>query len=213
MHPTQQKLVELIDKEDISELSLREIGRRIGISNPQVVKHHLEQLRKLNLKTVKVPTVGKNILQNSISIDKITFDIPLLGFANCGAPSFVAEETANGYLTVSNSIVKSTPGLFALIAQGESMNAANINGNAISTGDYVIVDSNKRNPSSGDYVVSVIDGYANIKKFHLDKEHKQIALISESKQEFPDIIIAAEDFNQYMVSGTVVRVVKKIKVR
>lgn len=213
MHPTQQKLIDLIDKEDISKLSLREIGRRIEVSNPQVVKHHLEQLRKLNLKSVQVPTLGNDVLKNSISIDRITFDIPLLGYANCGAPSFIAEETANGYLTVSNSIVKSAPGLFALIAQGESMNAANIAGNAISTGDYVIVDSKKRSPKSGDYVVSVIDGYANIKKFHSDAENKQIALISESKQDFPDIIIAAEDFNQYMVSGTVVRVVKKIKVR
>jgi len=213
MHPTQQKLIDLINKEDISKLSLREIGRRIEVSSPQVIKHHLEQLRKLNLKTVQVPTLGKDILKNSISIDRITFDIPLLGYANCGAASFIAQETANGYLTVSNSIVKSVPGLFALIAQGESMNNANISGSAIATGDYVIVDSNKRSPISGDYVVSVIDGYANIKKFHLDKENKQIALISESKQDFPEIIIAAEDFNQYMVSGTVVKVVKKIKVK
>src|SRR5690349_20708708 len=104
MHPTQQKLVDLIEEKDITALSLREIGRQIGVNNPQVVKHHLEQLRKLDIKKVQVPTIGNNVLGNSVSVSNVTFDIPLVGYANCGAPSFVAEETKNGYLTVSNSI-------------------------------------------------------------------------------------------------------------
>lgn len=210
MHPTQQKLIDLIEKEDVSSLSLREIGRRIGVNNPQVVKHHMEQLRKMDIKKVKLPTIGNNILGNSISLSNITFDIPILGFANCGAANIIAEEVRNGYLTVSNSLVKNKPGLYALVAKGESMNAADIAGSCIDEDDYVIVDGAKREPESGDYVVSVIDGYANIKRFY--KQNNQIALVSESKKDFPEIIIDPQDFNQYMVSGTVVKVVKKVKV-
>lgn len=49
MHPNQKALLELIQGEDISKMSLREIGEKVGIKHPQQVKHHIDQLKKKNL--------------------------------------------------------------------------------------------------------------------------------------------------------------------
>lgn len=43
-HPLQEKLLELIGKEDIQRWTLRRIGIAIGEPHPQKVKHHLNQL-------------------------------------------------------------------------------------------------------------------------------------------------------------------------
>jgi len=43
--PIQKKLLKLVQKEDIGLLTLREIGRRIGVDHPQTVKYHLLKLQ------------------------------------------------------------------------------------------------------------------------------------------------------------------------
>ena len=75
--------------------------------------------------------------------------------------------------------------------------------------DYVIVDC-KQQQSNGDYVLSIIDGAANFKKFFKDDSKHEIRLVSESTQEIPPIILHDSDINSsgYMVNGVVVRVVK-----
>ena len=46
MHPTQQKILQLAEKQDISNLTLRAMGELVGIKNsPQIIKHHLQQLK------------------------------------------------------------------------------------------------------------------------------------------------------------------------
>lgn len=82
-------------------------------------------------------------------------------------------------------------------------------GNTIEDGDYVIIDSQARRPPNGAYVLSIINGAANIKKFVQDERHRHIALIAESTQEFAPIYIHAEDDSDYCVNGTVVAVMKK----
>ncbi len=49
IHPEQRKILELIQTEDIGQLTLREIGRRIGVEHPQTVKYHLLQLEQYKL--------------------------------------------------------------------------------------------------------------------------------------------------------------------
>ncbi len=55
--------------------------------------------------------------------------------------------------------------------------------------------------------MSIIDGMANIKKFHRDKANKQIALVSDSTQRSPPIYIHEDD--DFMINGKVVQVIKK----
>jgi len=92
---------------------------------------------------------------------------------------------------------------------GPSMNMAKTPGGSIENGDYVIIDSVDRVPNNGDYVVSVIDGCANIKKF-LEEENR-VVLISESStpEKFPPIFIYEGD--EFLINGKVVQVVKKPK--
>ena len=46
MHNIQQKLLELAEKKNLGNLTLREIGGFVGETSPQKIKHHLQQLEK-----------------------------------------------------------------------------------------------------------------------------------------------------------------------
>ena len=185
----------------------REIGREIGVSHPQIVKHHLSQLKKKGLLGQKE--------QNSITklreiLNKHAtglVDIPILGSANCGIATIIAEESHEGFLKISPKLIASSQSkaLFALKASGSSLNRANINGTQVEDGDYLIVDTTYKNPKNDDYVVSIIDGCANVKKVRLEKD--RIILLSESSEEIPPIYIHPED--SYLVNGKVIQVIKK----
>jgi SOS-response transcriptional repressor LexA len=103
--------------------------------------------------------------------------------------------------------------MFALIASGNSMNQADIDGEAIEDGDYVIIDREHKSVSNGDYILSVIDGSANIKKFHRDEAHESIVLLSESTEKYEPIYIHEDDFSSYFINGRVIKVIKKPKVK
>jgi repressor LexA len=134
--------------------------------------------------------------------------IPILGAANCGPATIFAQDNIQGYLKISNKIIKPTAGLFALKAQGSSMNKATIDGLNIEEGDYVIVDSERRTPRNRDYVICVTGGLANIKRFIKDEQNQQIILMSESTEDFPPIVLHPDDV-EFLVSGIVIKVVKK----
>jgi SOS-response transcriptional repressor LexA len=87
------------------------------------------------------------------------------------------------------------------------MNKAQINGKTIEDGDYLIIDPDRNNPSTGDIVLSVIDDMANIKKYIWDEENGQVVLSSESTQNIPPIFIHEDD--SFMINGTVIQVIKK----
>ena len=71
----------------------------------------------------------------------------------------------------------------------------------------MIVDSENISPRDGDYVVSIIDGMANIKKYRLDKANERIVLLSESTKDYAPIFIHRDD--DFRISGKVLDVVKK----
>jgi SOS-response transcriptional repressor LexA len=142
--------------------------------------------------------------------------IPVLGAANAGPASIYAEGTVTGYLRLSDallpkSIARST--LYALRVVGRSMNLAKIGAGKLPAedGDYIIADGSTYEPKSNDYVVSLIDGKANIKKLILDVRNEQIALVSESTDDFPPIIISHDDNVEYLAQSKIVHVVKPPK--
>lgn len=123
----------------------------------------------------------------------------------------VAEDRIEAMLVVSPKMVPVAhfDNLFAVKAVGVSMNRANFNDKTIEDGDYVVVDGQDRDAKTGDYVLSVIGGLANIKKYIEDKIHRQIVLESESDQFFPPIHIHEEDLDDYIVNGKVVEIIKQ----
>ena len=209
MHPIQEKLLKLIDEKNIGHLTLRDIGALIGEKLPQKVKHHLSQLERKGF--IAIDKKNGTIRRVNSSAQKNTglfVSIPILGSANCGPATIFADENIEGYLKLSKRLVTGFKSMFAIKADGNSLNRAHIAGKSVETGDYVLIDSSRGTPRDGDYVLSIIDGLATIKKYRLDKKNNRIALLSESSQDYAPIFIHEDD--DFRVNGTAVEVVKRI---
>lgn len=213
MHVIQEKLLKLSRDYDLMNMKLLEIGQLIEVDHPQKIKHHRDQLVKNGYLSKKsaIQEENRGLLG---AADLIS--IPIMGSANAGPATIYADNLIRGYLRISSSLLKSSASLkdlFALEVVGNSMNQAQVNGNTtIDNGDYIIADKKTFNPKSGDYVVSLIDGMANIKKIIFDKPNHQIVLMSESVDNFPPIFIHMADSVDYVVQAKVVQVVKTPKI-
>ncbi|MFA5831787.1 MAG: S24 family peptidase [Candidatus Paceibacterota bacterium] len=214
MHIIQQKILALAKSLDVAGVSLRKIGELIDEPNaPQKIKHHMDKLKEKGLLVIsndgkiKPAKPGINVTTHLISL-------PILGSANCGTARSYANGEIEGYLKVSKGIlgeqlIKKVSDLFVIRASGNSMNRASIHGKTINDGDYVIAEKTAVPPQNGDYIVSIIEGLANIKRFFTDKKHKQIMLLSESTFKFAPIYIHERDYSEYFVGGKVAEVIKK----
>lgn len=212
MHPLQQLLLELARKKNLGNMTLREIGAEVGEKFPQKIKHHLDQLLKKGLIKMDKQSRVIEVVKEGREEHTNLYSVPIIGFASCGPATRFADEDVRGFLKVSSKFLPKKQGLFAVKAVGSSMNRSKINGNNIEDGDYVLIDGGNINPKTGDYVLSVIDRAANIKKFIL--EENRIILISESNEDYPPIIIHPEDVKSYnyIVNGKVVGVIKMPKI-
>jgi SOS-response transcriptional repressor LexA len=215
-HPLQIKLLALANEMNLGRMSLREVGSLIGVKSAEVVKHHLRRLEERNLITHDLEK--KIITPIRKGSDKVSnfINVPILGAADCGPASRVAEAEPQGFLKLSKKILHSGKDIFAVRAHGHSMNRAKVKTidrkeKTIEDGDYVLIDSKYVRAKNGDYVLSVIDGLANIKKYHEDRENEQIILLSESSRHFPPIYIHWDEAGDCVVNGKVIEVIKKPK--
>lgn len=218
MHPIQEKLLDLSKRKNLAKLSLREMADEIEMpgESPQKVKHHLLQLQKRGFLTIDrakgvmeragaAPTWAKGLLDATAKL----FMIPIVGTANCGPATIFAEQNFQGFLRVSSKLVgRAQPtGLYALKADGSSMNRAEIGGRTIEDGDFVLVDSRRRTPSNRDVVVAIIDNKATIKRFVDDRKNGQIVLKADSTYDYEPIHLHPDD--DFAISGTAVAVIKR----
>lgn len=207
MHTIQEKILKLVDEKNIGNLTLRQIGKLIDESLPQKIKHHLSQLERKGFIFIDKKNKHISRISNKAKASGLFVSVPIVGSANCGSAVIYADQNIEGYLKISKRLVPNKKSIFSIKAEGNSMNKANIDGDNIESGDYVIVDSENTSPRDNDYIVSIIDGMANIKKYRLDTEHSRIVLLSESTQEYAPIFIhEADDFK---INGKVVEVIKK----
>jgi len=211
MHTLQEKIIKVSRKNNLAELSLRQVGQLIGERNPQNVKHHLLQLEKNGL--LKIDRLNKQMIRTKPGVVRNSklIALPILGSANCGPAMIYAEQHAEGYLQVSGRLLSKKKDIFAIKASGYSMNKANVDGQSIDDGDYVIVDPKARAIKNGDYVLSIIDGTANIKRYFNDRDNQRIILMSESSASFSPIFIHYQDMDNYLVNGKIIQVIKKPK--
>jgi len=209
MHPIQEKLLQLLKDQGSIPLKYREIGRRIGEKYPQTVKHHIAALQE------KALLVEQNgfLKLNRTDAQKGFLNLPFYGLASCGEATAFAEDTAEGYIRISPNALprKNIAGLYILRAFGNSMNRAKVGPHErnIENGDFVVVDSTERDPKNGNYVVSIIDNCANIKKFQYEETSHQVALIAESSDEYLPIILHETD--NFAVLGKVLDVIKSFR--
>src|SRR3989344_1755453 len=180
MHDLQTKLLKILTKIDFSKSSLRKIAKMVGEQYPQKINHHILQLEKKGLISVdwqnKTITKAKMGLSAGKGAKSSLLSIPILGTANCGPATLLADQNIEGYLKISKNVLglKAIGEFFAIKAFGNSMNRAKVAGRTIEQGDYVIVDPKQRSPHNGDYVLSIIDNVANIKKFFRDVKNRLI---------------------------------------
>lgn len=208
MHDTQERILALLESKGQLFLKYAQIGRDIHEKHIQNVKYHLAQLEKRGYIEIDyLKKVVKKVQKESSKLMQFS-SIPFYGTANCGSALSYADDVKKGVLKVSSSIIGSPTDLIAVQAVGNSMNNANINGRSIEDGDYVIIDTQQKSPRSGDYVLSVIDDGANIKRLYFDEKNGYVVLRSESNDtSFHDIIIDESD--HYSVVGVVKMVIKK----
>ncbi len=206
MHPIQQKILNFANEINLKRDGLRQIGRLVGEPHPFKISYHLKKLEEKGFIKIDKKTGEIKRMSNEEPQKGLFLAIPVLGSANCGDANIFAEENLEGYIKVSRNIIKTGDGFLAIRASGNSMNKANVNGQNIEDGDYVIVDSKKQSQPN-DYVLAIIDNCASIKKLLLDSRNKIISLISESTENHPTIFIHETD--KFLINGVVKYVIKK----
>ncbi len=207
MHEIQQKIISLLKDQGSVPLKYREIGRKIGVKHPQTTKYHIEVLleKKLVVEQNKFLKLNKASSENGNLIS-----LPFYGLATCGSATDFAEDQAEGFIKVSKNIFPkgNFANYYLVKATGNSMNLSEIGleKTHINDGDLVVIDHSYKFPKDGDYVLSIIDECANLKKINFDKKHQRIILKSESSDEFFPIVIHEHD--NYHIMGKVVDVIK-----
>jgi len=218
MHPIQEKLLDLSKKENLAQMSLRGMAKAMQMPHepPQKIKHHLQQLEKKGFLTLDrhkgLMSRASSTPDWAIGFPKKStglFSIPIIGTANCGPATIFAEQNFQGFLRVSSKLIgRGKPaGLYAVKADGLSMNRANIDGKNIEDGDFVIVDKNNQDIRNNDIVLALIDNKGTIKRFINDRKNGQIVLKADSSYDYDPIHLhPSDDFN---INGKVIGVIKK----
>lgn len=210
LHPFQRRLLRLAQRQGLENKGYREIGRLVEVAHPQLVIHHLGQLQQRGFLDKKNRLIKSVHLDSKNEKGPDLLAIPVLGTADCGPATFYAEDNVQGYLHLSENFVRrlrSGKDIFAIRAAGDSMNKAVINGESIEDGDYVLVQQKKSgNYMSGEYIVSVMNGLANIKKLRIH-QRGYLMLLSESNKRFDPIIVESDE--NYAICGRVVAVIKQ----
>ena len=203
MNKIQQKILKLREKKDLATLSLSEIALLVGAKSPQIIKYHMDKLRSLGYR------LDYEVSNPFSEEDFELVSIPIVGSANCGPATIFADDKVEGHLKLSSKLLntRGRNNLFAIRAKGTSMNRAKVHGEPINDGDFVIVTTKFDQPMQGDYIVAVVDGLANIKKYFIDPINNQVALISESSDDFLPIFLHESDNYNAIIAGKVIQVV------
>lgn len=212
VNPIQKQLLELADTTDLGSETYYGLAKRLKVNHPYKVKFALDQLEK-----------NGHIFRNrkTGSITKATGDgrfgglisVPFYGEVNCGEALSFADDMIKSFLQVSPSVIKTKKlsKLFALKAVGWSMNRADIDGREVADGDFVLAEKIEASEvRNGDYVISLIGGAANLKRFYKDDLESRIILMSESTYEYPPIIISSQDADEISMYQPVARAIEVI---
>lgn len=213
VNEVQRKLLDLAETVNLSEYTYYGLAKTLNIDHPYKVQFAIDQLIKKGalVKNYETNTIFKP--KSGCLVDGL-INIPYYGYINCGEALVFARDRIEGYLKITPSTIHVSDfnNLFALKASGNSMNKANIGGRSVDDGDYVLAQKKDSYcPSDGDYVISIIGGVANLKRFYKDNKNRQIVLKSESVEDLPPIIISEKDIDKlstYSIAAEAIDVVK-----
>ena len=217
MHYIQELILQISLERDVADMKLSELKELTGTKHLQQVKHHRNMLIKKGLLSAQGSASRASSKSNILGTKSKLINIPILGSVNAGVASIYAEGKIEDYLRISSGKLPVTyrKTLYALKAIGDSMNKAMIGPQKLNVedGDYVVADGEQYTPETDDYVVSLINGMANIKKLCIDQKENQIILLSESEKDHPPIILDINDQIDYLAQSKVLHVIKMSQYR
>lgn len=175
--------------------TIREIGRKFGISSTNGVRAHLAALvKKGYLKKQDYISRGLELTRTMASrIGRV----PLVGSVPAGKP-IDAEENVEGEIALDLSFVPKGE-TFSLTVTGDSMIKA-----GILDGDVVIVRK-QAVADSGEIVVAIVDGEATVKRYF--PEGGRIRLQPENDDFEP--IIVDKRAGEFRIAGRVVGLLRR----
>ena len=193
--------------------TLREIGKKFGISSTFGVKRHLDALVKKGYLNVESnASRGISLLRNDeiearynnkeesndniIERNDVFSRIPIVGRVAAGSP-ILAIQNIEGSVVVDPAFMKKSENSFALRVKGDSM----IN-KGIFENDLVIVVP-KKEVVNGEMIVAMLDDEVTVKTFEL--KNNKVRLIPANEKYRPIEISGEREFS---VVGKVVGVVR-----
>jgi repressor LexA len=183
LHPTQEKLLELLATHVNDPLTYRELQEVLDISSTSVVAYHLKQLEKKGyLKRNPANPRDYHVLIDEP--EKPVVYLNLYGLAYCGPEGNILDGNPVDCIPIPTRLLPfPSYDAFLVEAKGNSMAPK------IKEGDIVIA---KRTDvvDSGKIVVCVNDGEALIKKF---QRGKQKVILVSTNSDYPPFL-AADDF-------------------
>jgi repressor LexA len=195
LHPTQQKLIDLLKRNMDDPMTIREIQEDLNISSTSVVAHHINQLEKKGY-LKRNPDNPKDYQVLSDSPEKLITYLNLYGLAHCGSKGSILDGDPTDRIPIASQLVTfPVKDAYMVQAKGDSMEPR------VHEGDFVIVQKTNL-ANSGNVVVCVNKGEAIIKR--MKQEDGDVILISENSKYSP--FIAAKDFRiEGVVKGVITR--------
>lgn len=183
LHPTQERILELLKEHITDPLTVREMQAELSISSPSVIQHHIYQLEKNGyLRRNPANPHDYQILADEPE-KRITY-LNLYGLAQCGPNGSILNGDPIDRVPISTKILGfSSQDAFLVKARGDSMQPK------IHNKDLVIA-KRAADADNGSVVVCVNSGEALIKK--ITKEDDKIILISFNDKYEP--FLADDDF-------------------
>jgi len=157
-------------------LTVREIGRRVGLRSPSTVIRHLRALADKGLIEITGKSRGVRVLRG--------LGIPLVGTIAAGTPIEPLPEPL-GELRIDPRLFASSGDVVALRVVGDSMVDA-----GILDGDYAII-RRQLEVEDGDIAAVTVDGEGTLKRFSRGPE-RTIRLVAANRR-FPPIHVGDRD--------------------
>ncbi len=183
LHPTQEKLLELLKTHADDPLTIRELQEAVDASSTSVVAHHLLALEKKGF-LKRNPYNPKDYQVLSDNPEKqITF-LNLYGLAHCGPKGSLLDGSPIDRVPLSTRLL-SFPSVegFMVKAKGDSMEPK------IHDGDLLIA-RRSQDADNGSVVVCINDGEALVKKVQRNGNQTFLTSLNSSYSPF----LASTDF-------------------
>ncbi len=196
LHPTQEKLLRLLEDTIDEPLTIRELQDRLRLSSPSLVLHHIQQLEKKGyLKRNPDNPQDYHLLKNP---ERAVVYLNLYGLAQCGPNGSILDGAVIDRIPISTKLLSFPASeAFLVRARGDSMKPL------IREGDIVIARKSDT-ADVGKLVVCVNNGEALIKRFYRADDY---VLLESENRKYNPFVASRDDFR---IEGEVKSVISPI---